>query len=226
MTVKKEQVLQRYTGLSTDTKPTTGVTPGSTFYAYDTGDTYITIDSGSTWTVKKNQLYKRIRVVNSNVSIACKAAYASFDVFSDDASAGSAHPWTFSNVVDGNGQGGIITEARICIADSSASGDLCMYLFTESPTCAIADNASNTAPVLTDVASGMYVGKINFPILSALTANGCAETVATPYTASSNLPMPFTCNSSTRSLYGVGVCKNIWQVIPSSDMIITLKIEN
>lgn len=51
MTVKIETAIQRFIGVSTDTKPTS-VRPGSTFYAYDTGVLYTTYDDGSNWVVK------------------------------------------------------------------------------------------------------------------------------------------------------------------------------
>ena len=40
----------RFIGASTDTKPTTNVFPGSTFYEYDTGKHYIC--TGTAWTLK------------------------------------------------------------------------------------------------------------------------------------------------------------------------------
>jgi len=50
MTVLKEASIERYIGLSTDTKPT-GVRIGSTFLEYDTGALYVTYD-GTNWTPK------------------------------------------------------------------------------------------------------------------------------------------------------------------------------
>lgn len=50
MTVKKLTTIARYTGLSTDTKPTS-VPVGSTFWEYNTRDMYITYD-GTNWVVK------------------------------------------------------------------------------------------------------------------------------------------------------------------------------
>ena len=42
-----------YIGLSSDTKPTEGVAPGSLFVEEDTGETYIY--SGSAWTQDKEE---------------------------------------------------------------------------------------------------------------------------------------------------------------------------
>jgi len=50
MAVKKEATIERYIGLSTDTKPT-GVRISSTFLEYDTGTLYVTYD-GTLWTPK------------------------------------------------------------------------------------------------------------------------------------------------------------------------------
>ena len=47
MTVRLITTIQRFLGLSTDTKPT-GVEPGSTFWAYDTG-TLFTCYDGTNW---------------------------------------------------------------------------------------------------------------------------------------------------------------------------------
>lgn len=38
-------------GKSTDSMPTTGIADGSSFFAYDTGDTYYFDESASTWAV-------------------------------------------------------------------------------------------------------------------------------------------------------------------------------
>lgn len=50
MTVKYVTTVRKYTGLSTDTKPTT-VPVGSTFYEYDTNYLWITYD-GTNWSLK------------------------------------------------------------------------------------------------------------------------------------------------------------------------------
>ncbi len=52
MAVNKQGVIGRYSGLSTDTKPTGAtVLKGSTFYEYDTNDTYFTPDN-TNWYIK------------------------------------------------------------------------------------------------------------------------------------------------------------------------------
>ena len=43
--------LQELVGKSTESMPSTGIAGGSSFFAYDTGDTYYFDDSTSTWAV-------------------------------------------------------------------------------------------------------------------------------------------------------------------------------
>jgi hypothetical protein len=47
MTVARIDNINKYIGLNADAKPT-GVPAGSTFFEYDTGDTYVTYD-GDNW---------------------------------------------------------------------------------------------------------------------------------------------------------------------------------
>ena len=63
MAVKKEATIERYIGLDSDSRPT-GVPPGSTFYAYDTGLLNITHD-GTNWVVKDNQLLNQVVTASS-----------------------------------------------------------------------------------------------------------------------------------------------------------------
>jgi len=51
MTVIRITTIQKFIGLSTDTKPTTEIPPGSTFYAWDTNIMYVCYD-GTNWTPK------------------------------------------------------------------------------------------------------------------------------------------------------------------------------
>lgn len=48
MTVTMVTTIKRFVGLSTDTKPTTDIPPGSTFWAWDTGTMFRTYD-GTNW---------------------------------------------------------------------------------------------------------------------------------------------------------------------------------
>ena len=70
MAVKKIATIKRWTGLSTDTKPTaaasTGVPIGSTFYEYDTNLTWITYDS-TNWVKYKYELGQLNSAVNKDM---------------------------------------------------------------------------------------------------------------------------------------------------------------
>ena len=52
MTVVRVTTIYRFVGLSSDTKPASGVPAGSEFYETDTGATYLTPDGGTTWVLK------------------------------------------------------------------------------------------------------------------------------------------------------------------------------
>lgn len=64
MAVKKENIISRYIGLSSDTKPTS-VLIGSTFYAYDTGLMYITPD-GTNWYQKPTENLQAVSALASD----------------------------------------------------------------------------------------------------------------------------------------------------------------
>lgn len=85
MTVKKTAIsIHRYTGLSTDTKPT-GVPEGSTFLATNTNSLYITPDGGATWVLKdatgevqasptSNTLLDRLKALLTGIVLAAGSA--------------------------------------------------------------------------------------------------------------------------------------------------------
>ena len=223
MTVKKENVTQRFIGASTDTKPT-GVGIGSTFLEYETSDTYITYD-GTNWVQKKIAPFNNIKVVRSIKTLDAAAIYNANDVLSESPSAAEATTWSFLSVTDGNGGAGVITQAQCMTETSSASGDILLYLFSASPTCTLADHAANTAPAYNDVTASKYIGMIDFPNLAAIGATGMAIAIATPYTVSSGLPLPFVCGSATNAIFGVAVANNALGVVASSDMMFSLTIE-
>lgn len=223
MAVKKESSIYRYTGLSTDTKPTS-VPVGSTFYEYDTYRMAITYD-GTNWVYKKSPSYNPINIVRSVKTLACSAEYAANDVLSESISTDKATHWTFSSIVDSNGDSGVITYAQALTECSSASGDLVLHLFSASPSCALTDNSANTAPSYNDITASKYIGKISFGKLASDSTTGEATAQANPYTASSGLPLPFTCASATTVIYGIAVGKNAFAVTASTDLMFALMVE-
>lgn len=225
MTVKKEQAICRYIGAASDTKPTgTTVPVGSTFFEYDTSDTYITYDS-TNWVLKKASKDQKLKIVRSVKTLAASAAYVANDVLSESISTDVATHWQFLSVVDANGGSGIITHAQVMAETSSASGDITLYLFSASPSGTLRDNLANTAPTYNDVTASKLIGKIDFPLLVADSTTGEAVALATPYTASSGLPLPFICASATNVIYGIAVANNAWSPAPSTDLMFALTIE-
>lgn len=64
MSVIQVSTIQNFIGLSTDTKPTTGVPIGSTFHAYDTGEQFVYAgDDG--WQDDLRMIYALDQVINA-----------------------------------------------------------------------------------------------------------------------------------------------------------------
>jgi len=193
MAVRKSGAIHHYSGLSTDTKPTgTTVAPGSTFYEYDTNDTYFTNDS-STWVVKDSKSIKRFAVTTA---ISAAAAYAANDVIANSATASSATAWAFSSVAAYNGAAGEIVQAQLVSKTANSSVEAKVYLFNGTPGGVKTDNVANTSPVWSDVSTSIYVGRLDFP---KSTAQGDAWL---PESASC-LPLYFTTPVSADDLYAI-----------------------
>jgi len=193
MAVKKEVAIHRYVGLSTDTKPTGTTVPiGSTFYEYDTNDTYLTPDN-TNWIIKDSKSVKKFSVTTT---VSAATAYAANDVISNTETASSATPWTFASTAGYNGGTGKIIQAELVSETANPSVEAKVYIFSGSPGGALADNAANTSPVWSDVSTGIYVGRIDFP---KMTTRGDA---LVPESASC-LPLYFTTPASADDLYAI-----------------------
>jgi hypothetical protein len=92
MTVQMITTIQRWTGLSTDSKPT-GVSVGSTFFEYDTKLTYITYD-GTNWSSYKYELGS-VNVANSRTMPSLTELWE----------AGSPDFTAWESTIDGSGTG-------------------------------------------------------------------------------------------------------------------------
>ena len=77
-----------------------------------------------------------------------------------------------------------------------------MYLFDNTPTSALADNAANTAVLAAD--QERYIGKVDFLAWEDL--GGLSESLVTPSTYG-NLPILFVL-ASGRTIYGVAVTRD------------------
>ncbi|KKM23426.1 hypothetical protein LCGC14_1615360, partial [marine sediment metagenome] len=119
----------RWTGLSTDTKPTTVLFPGevgngSTFFETDTGLLYLTAD-GTTWVLKG--FGAGVNEVTDTQAVAAAGNYGANDVLCSSASTGVV--WNFANVVSAVGRSGYITKAQITCETTAQAHRLVLFLF-------------------------------------------------------------------------------------------------
>lgn len=223
MAVKKITAPEKFTGLSTDTKPTDGATsvrPGATFYEYNTGQMYITYD-GTNWVAKAGDEDK-IKTVSVTKALAAASAYDAADVLSESATNGVGTAYTFSAIARYNGAGGEVTKAHVISEATGITPRLVLYLFTAAPTCELDDHAANTALLHADQAN--YIGRIDFPAMSE-NGTGGAEAVATESTYG-NLPLTFTCPTTADDLFGVLVTMDAFTQTAGNDMIIKLTVRH
>ena len=142
----------------------------------------------------------RTITVSVTRTIAAAGDYAAEDVVSDSTSAGTA--MTFS-IGKNKGAGGYITKAGVLCSVTALTPRFTLYLFNNTPTSNLNDNAANAAPVTADRAS--YIGKIDFPATEDLGGN--SEVLITPSTIG-NLPLAFNCDEDDASLYGILVTRD------------------
>uniref|UniRef100_A0A6M3LSR2 Uncharacterized protein n=1 Tax=viral metagenome TaxID=1070528 RepID=A0A6M3LSR2_9ZZZZ len=131
-------------------------------------------------------------------AIAAAGDYTAEDVVSDSATAGTAI--TFDGICKGLGGAGYIKNASILCSQTGLTCGLRLYLYRVTPTAgALNDNVANTSVHTTDRPN--YVGYINFVAMSD--KGGNSETISTPSTTTSGLPLAFNCASGDDALYGI-----------------------
>ena len=128
--------------------------------------------------------------------LAAAGDYAAEDVLSESATVGPA--FNFTNVVSKNGGVGQILEAQVFIQTTALTPRLSLYLFSDTPTSALNDNAANTAILLADLP--IYLARIDFTALEDL--GGVSQAIITQSTYG-NLPVRFKCLDNTRSIRGI-----------------------
>jgi len=213
MAVKKETRTQRFIGLSTDTKPT-GAEFGSTFFEFNTGDTYITPDS-SNWYLKESINPRRVKAV---MTLSAATAYASFDVLSDSISADKAHTWDFTSVIGYAGGVGELLGAQIQSNANVCSLEPVLFLYTtSSPVSAKIDNAACNSPVHTDISTGVFLGRVNFPNLTVQGASADSNAMA----FASQFPVYFLTSSTDNGIHGILMTATA-ATFPSKEVAITL----
>jgi len=136
-------------------------------------------------------------------TLAAAGDYAAEDVLSDSATGGAGTAITFAGIGKNKGAGGYITRAGILCSTTALAPRLTLYLFNNTPTSELDDNAGNTAVLTADRPN--YIGKIDFPAMEDLGGN--SETLCTPSTYG-NLPLAFNCDDDDNSLYGILVTRD------------------
>ncbi len=137
-------------------------------------------------------------------TIAAAGDYAVEDVVSDSVANGTGTAISFTSIGKNKGASGYITKAIILCSVTALTPRFTLFLFRNTPTCELDDNAANTAVLAAD--QGDFVGSIDFPAMEDL-GTGMSQAIATPNT-SGNLPLEFNCDADDDTLYGVLVTRD------------------
>jgi len=151
--------------------------------------------------------------------VVCSGAYDAGDVVSESTTAGT--PWLFRNVVRENGGAGRIHDALVLAQTTAIASVFSMFLHKARPTCALNDDAANTAFILAD--KDIAVVRIDFTACDDV-GTGMSESTATPSTYG-KLPKTFVCNPHSRDLYGVMAIHNAVDLADNTILRVILWIE-
>lgn len=181
-----------YAGLSTDTKPTTGVMGGDQFHETDTGKDFAY--DGANWldVTKGASIVGSLANPSDTITIGTGAAHAAGDVVSTDA----GEILQFETGLTA-GTGGVILASLVTLGQNavfSGGAGYDLYLFDTSP----AVQATNAPFDLADADVSKYVGKITIGTLVDLGSN-CAKN-------DEGHNKPFKLATSDTKLYGKLVC--------------------
>lgn len=141
------------------------------------------------------------------------------DILSESTTVGTH--WGFAGVAKKNGGSGYIVKAHALLQSTAKTPRLVIFLFTQTPTCVLNDNAVNTALKFED--RHIYVGKIDLPAMEDI-GTGVSEAVATPSTVG-NLPLAFKCASDSSGLYGVVATRDVVTPTALDELSIRLTVE-
>lgn len=164
----------------------------------------------------------QIYTVSVTKALSAATAYDANDVVSETATNGVGTAWTFAGCARTNGGSGYITKAHVISETSAITPRLSLFLFTALPTSELDDHAGNTALLHADLAN--YVGKIDFPAMEKIASTADSEAMSVPSTTG-NLPMAFTCASTTTSLFGILVTRDAFTQVAGDDMVVRLTVE-
>lgn len=115
MAVLLETTIKRFTGLSTDTKPT-AVPPGSYFWAYDTNTIFKTYD-GTNWLVQT----ARSVVQASAETLDFQQAVGDYPLYTATTGAVSVESFTLTNTVNHSADAGAFTGISVIATNGAAT---------------------------------------------------------------------------------------------------------
>lgn len=221
MTVVLSTRRSEYVGLAADTKPTTGVPAGSTFYETDTGATYVY--AGSAWVAMPTLpaslgtktaaaslpvvlasdasstvggIGVSVRATLNAVSpgvIAAAGDYAANDVLSQSATNDAGVHWVFANAARVAGGSGWITKVRATCSVDALTPRLRIWLFDADP--ATSEKDDNAAFNLTAADRAKWIGCVDLPALS--------DAGAISVTQNTTERFRFVCASGSRDLLAI-----------------------
>ena len=161
----------------------------------------------------------KLVVVSQEKIVVSSGAYEAGDVVSESVSAGTA--WRFVGMAKKAGGGGYITKGLVMAETTAIASRLSLFLFTDTPTCALNDDVQNTAPLKAD--RNIYVGRIDFPACDDVGA-GMSESMVTPSTVG-RLPVAFVCKHDSLDLYGVLAIHGTEDLADFTTLTIVLTVE-
>ena len=218
----------KWTGLSTDTKPTKATHPGevgngTTFFETDTGHLYITAD-GTTWVVNVIGKVTGIPFSVKEVQVidAVLGAYLAGDVVGvDDCCTTTALVWEadVARVV-----GGYVLITNVVLANETPNQAVQydMILFNADPSGEHRDNFPNDNPLKADM--DKYLGTIEIPTSVARGATVATHAEASPSTPG-NLPMLVKCATGATKIYWILVTRTAYTQVATDEIEITLSGE-
>jgi len=222
MTVERDSQEADYLGLSSDTKPTTGINPGIQFYETDTGKTYIW--DGATWDLKSGAGGLLGTVGGSIVRVdaevtrpADTTAYAAGDVIANSTSAPALG--VLAGAARVNGGSGYIVGLRMTTNQKSITPRIRVVFYNASNPNLEDDNA----PEVTKYAdTAKRVGSWD---LAALATPADTTNSDTSQVSDYTMRIPFVAAGGSTSLYFKLVTLDGFTPTSSEKFTLTVKVD-
>ena len=157
--------------------------------------------------------------IEAEKTIVCSGVYDAGDVMSESISAGT--PFVFKDAARKIGGAGRIHDALVIAETTAIASIISLFLHTESPSCVVNDDVTNTAFTIAD--RKIAVVRIDFTACDDV-GTGASESTATPSTYG-KLPKLFVCQPKSRDLYGVVAIHNALDLADNTVLYFKLWIE-